>query len=132
MKARVCKRKPIPASVSNRPHLLEWLKDSANAAAYIEAALEEGDAAGLLQALRNVAESRGGVARIAEKTGLNREALYRTLSRRRNPQLKSLAAILGATGLRLSVTPAKAPCASSVHRTGTRCWTRRSGREIAA
>jgi probable addiction module antidote protein len=82
------------------------LKDSENAAAYVEAAIEMGDPAGLLQALRNIAEARGGIARIAEKTGLNREALYRTLSRRGNPQLKSLAAILDATGLRLSVTPA--------------------------
>ncbi len=95
-----------PASVPHRPQLLEWLKDPANAAAYVEAALEEDDTAGLLQALRNVAEARGGVAQIAEKTGLNREALYRTLSKRGNPQLKSLAAILSATGLRLSVTPA--------------------------
>ncbi len=95
-----------PASVPHRPHLLAWLKDPANAAAYVEAALEEGDAAGLLKALRNVAEARGGVAQIAKKTGLNREALYRTLSKRGNPQFKNLAAILDATGLRLSVTPA--------------------------
>ena len=100
------RRASAPASVPHRPHLLDWLKDSENAAAYVEAAIEEGDPAGLLQALRNVAEARGGIARIAEKTGLNREALYRTLSRRGNPQLKSLAAILDATGLRLSVTPA--------------------------
>jgi probable addiction module antidote protein len=69
-------------------------------------ALTEGDSGDLLHALRNVAEARGGIAQIAERTGLNREALYRTLSKRGNPQLKSLAAILGATGLRLSVTPA--------------------------
>lgn len=100
------KRKPsAPASVPDRPRLLEWLKDPANAAAYIEAVLDEGDAAGLLQALRNVAEARGGIARIAERTGLNRESLYRTLSKRGNPQLSSLTAILNATGLRLSVTP---------------------------
>ena len=91
----------------HRPELLEWLANSENAAAYVEAAIEEGDSAGVLQALRNVAEARGGVARIAEKTGLNREALYRTLSRRGNPQLKSLTAILDATGLRLSVTTRK-------------------------
>ena len=97
-----------PASVPHRSHLLEWLKDSGNAAAYVEAALEEGDPAGLLQALRNVAESRGGVSHIAQRTGLNREALYRTLSKSGNPQLRSLTAILGATGLRLSVQPAKA------------------------
>jgi len=96
-----------PASVPHRPHLLEWLKDAENAAAYIQAVIEEGDAGDLLHALRNVAEARGGIAIIAEKTGLNREALYRTLSKRGNPQLKSLAAILDATGLRLSVTPAQ-------------------------
>ena len=94
-----------PASVSSRPHLLAWLQDAENAAAYIEAALAEGDSGDLLYALRNVAEARGGIAHIAERTGLNREALYRTLSKRGNPQLKSLTAILGATGLRLSVRP---------------------------
>ncbi len=98
----------VPASVPHRPHLLEWLRDSGNAAAYVEAALEEGDAAGLLQALRNVAESRGGISQIAQKTGLNREALYRTLSKSGNPQLRNLTAILGATGLRLSVQPSEA------------------------
>lgn len=94
-------------SVPHRPHLLEWLKDAANAVAYIEAALEAGDAEGLLQALRNVAEAHGGVAYIARKTGLHREAFYRTLSKRGNPQLKSLAAILDATGLPLTVTAAR-------------------------
>lgn len=103
------RRAGAPASVPHRPHLLQWLKDAKNAAAYVDAALDEGDAQGLLQALRNVAEARGGVARIAERTGLNREALNRTLSKRDNPMLMNFAAILGATGLRLSVTPARAP-----------------------
>ena len=47
------------------------------------------------------------MSQIAKKTGLNREALYRTLSKGGNPQLRSLAAILGATGLRLSVRPSE-------------------------
>jgi probable addiction module antidote protein len=68
-------------------------------------ALTEGDSGDLLHALRDVAEARGGIARVAERTGLNREALYRTLSKRGNPKLKSLAAILSANGLRLSVRP---------------------------
>jgi len=84
---------------------MAWLQNTKNAAAYIEVALMEGDAGDLLLALRNVAEARGGIARIAERTGLNREALYRTLSKRGNPKLKSLAAILSANGLRLSVRP---------------------------
>ena len=95
-----------PASVPARPHLMAWLQNPKNAAAYIEVALTDGDSGDLLHALRNVAEARGGIAQIAERTGLNREALYRTLSKRGNPQLKSPAAILDATGLRLSVTPA--------------------------
>lgn len=98
-------RAVTPASVPSGPHLQEWLRDPRNAAAYIEAALTEGDSGDLLHALRNVAEARGGIAQIAEKTGLNRETLYRTLSKHGNPQLSSLAAILSATGLRLSVTP---------------------------
>ena len=103
MEKCVRNRRPVPASAPYRPHLLAWLKDPANAAAYVEAVLDEGDPAGLLQALRNVADARGGTARIAEKTGLGREALDRTLSKRSNPSLSSLTAILGATGLHLSV-----------------------------
>lgn len=108
MKKERKRKASAPASVPDRPHLLAWLQEPENAAAYIEAALTEGDAGDLLHALRNVAEARGGIAHIAATTGLNREALYRTLSKRGNPQLKSLAAILDATGLRLSVTPVKA------------------------
>lgn len=105
MEKRVRNRGTVSPSAPYRPHLLAWLKDPANAAAYVEAVLDEGDPAGLLQALRNVADARGGLARIGKKTGLDREALDRTLSRRSNPPLSSLTAILGATGLRLSVTP---------------------------
>ena len=93
------------ASVPHKPRFLNWLKGARNAAAYLEAAFEEDDVEGLMQAIRNVAEAQGGVARVAEKTGLSRETLYRTLSKRGNPQVKSLAAILGATGLRLAVKP---------------------------
>jgi probable addiction module antidote protein len=95
----------VPASVPHKPHLLNWLKDARNAAAYLEAAFEEDDVEGLMQAVRNVAEAQGGIARVAERTGLSRETLYRTLSKQGNPQVKSLAAILGATGLRLAVKP---------------------------
>ena len=105
MEKCVRNRRPVPPSAPYRPHLLAWLKDPANAAAYVEAVLDEGDPAGLLRALRNVADARGGIARIAKKTGLGREALDRTLSKRSNPPLSSLIAILGAAGLHLSVTP---------------------------
>jgi probable addiction module antidote protein len=95
-----------PAGMPHRPKLLEWLKDSRNAVAYLEAALDEGDAKGLMQTLRNIAEAQGGIAAVAVRAGLSRETLYRALSKRGNPQLMGLTRILGATGLRLSVTHA--------------------------
>ena len=49
----------------------------------------------------------GGMAALADKTGLSRETLYRTLSKGGNPRLDTLAVILAAFGLRLTVQPAQ-------------------------
>ena len=84
--------------------LLERLKDPQEAAAYLDAALEDGDTEVFLLALRDVAEARlGGMTTLAQQTGLNREALYRTLSEKGNPELASLDKLLHAVGLRLAV-----------------------------
>jgi probable addiction module antidote protein len=77
------------------------------AVAYLKAALESLDdpddrAAGLL-ALRTVAEAYGGLGAVAAEAGISRETLYRTLSPRGNPTLKTLLAVLRTVGLRLSV-----------------------------
>ena len=39
------------------------------------------------------------------QTQLSRETLYRTLSARGNPTIKTLAAVLKATGLKISIAP---------------------------
>ena len=70
----------------------------------MNAALEDIDPALFLLALRNVAEAQGGVAQLAEKAKLNRESLYKMLSKRGNPELKSLDSLLHALGFRLAVT----------------------------
>jgi probable addiction module antidote protein len=72
-------------------------------AAYLEAALEDGDARIIAAALGDIARSRG-MALMAERTGLAREALYRSLSADGNPRLTTLLGVLKALGLRLSVT----------------------------
>jgi probable addiction module antidote protein len=72
---------------------------------YIEEMLADGDARAVPVALRTVAEALGGMAALAKRTGLSRETLYRTLSEKGNPRLDTLAAILAAFGLRLSVQP---------------------------
>lgn len=85
--------------------LIESLKDPQEAAAYLNAALEEGDRESFLLALRNIAEANGGMKAVADKAHLNRESLYRTLSRRGNPEVKTLFTLLHGVGLRLSITP---------------------------
>jgi probable addiction module antidote protein len=85
--------------------LIAALKDPKEAAAYLNAALEEGDKDAFLLALRNIAEANGGMKVVAEKAHLNRESLYRTLSHRGNPEIRTLFNLLHGVGLRLSVTP---------------------------
>lgn len=86
--------------------LIQDLKDPAEAAAYLEAALEEGDREALLMAMRHVAAAHGGMTAIAAQTGLSRESLYRAFSMKGNPTVATLTSVLAATGLRLSVQPA--------------------------
>jgi probable addiction module antidote protein len=89
--------------------ITSWLRHPKQAAAYLEAALDEGGPAALKLALRQVAQAHGGIAEIARRAGLTRESTYRMLSENGNPELKSLTALLAAAGLRLSVKPLGAP-----------------------
>ena len=82
----------------------EDLHNPAEAAGYLNACLEDGDPQVFLLALRDIARARGGVAQLAEATELNSEHLYRMLSAKGNPELRSLEVLLDALGFRLSVT----------------------------
>ena len=97
---------------TNTTHYVDGLRqallDPAEAAAYLDAALAEGDMDVFLLALRDVAEA-WGMAQAARTARLNRENLYRMLAANGNPQLSSLNALLHSLGLRLAVevsTPA--------------------------
>jgi len=87
--------------------LHEDLKDPLEAKAYIEIALEnyeeDHDAEAFLMALRDVAQAQGGITRLAERTHLNRQNLYRALSNRGNPKLDTIGTILHGLGFRLSI-----------------------------
>jgi probable addiction module antidote protein len=85
----------------------ELRADRELAVEYLKAAMESLDnpddrAAGLL-ALRTVAEAYGGLSAVAAEAGISRETLYRTLSPKGNPTLKTLLAVLKTVGMRLSV-----------------------------
>ncbi len=71
---------------------------------YLNEKLESGDTEQFLLALRNIAKSEeGGFSTFAKKTGIKREALYRTLSANGNPRFGSLKSILNAAGFQLKV-----------------------------
>ena len=89
-----------------KDQLLESLKDPAAAARYLTACLEDGNPEVFLLALRDVAEARGGIRSLSERARLNRENLYRMLSKSGNPTLTSLGPVLSSLGLRLAVEPA--------------------------
>ena len=90
--------------------IAELRADRELAVEYLKAAMESIDdpdnrAAGLL-ALRTLAEAYGGLGAVAATAGISRESLYRALSAKGNPTLKTLLAVLNTIGMRLSVEPA--------------------------
>ena len=82
------------------------LSDPQTAAAYLEELLVSGDMAAFKEGLKDVAVARvGSMTELAQEADLARESLYHALSRRGNPRLDTLAKVLHASGLRLSIAP---------------------------
>src|SRR5215204_3652738 len=103
-KTKAAKR---PASRSHEESTVESLRRNRKyAAAYLDQVLADGDQQELMLALRRLSEAYGGVPGLAQQAGLNATTLYRTLSGNGNPELRTLRALLGAMGLRLSIAPA--------------------------
>jgi len=73
----------------------DHLKTKEDIAAYLEAALEDGDPSLVVAALGD----------IARETGLGRESLYKSLSNQGNPEFATVLKVLPALGLRLQVVP---------------------------
>lgn len=97
--------------VSHHEREVEELRhDREFAIEYLKAALESLDhpeerGTSLLM-LRALAEANGGLGAIAKQAGISRESLYRSLSPKGNPTLKTIIAVITSMGLRLSVTKA--------------------------
>ena len=87
-------------SKKRQPLLIESLKNPKEAEAYLNAVLEackecdEEEAQKLiLLAFKNLTEAQGGVSKLAIKTGLGRESLYKTLSAQGNPRLSTIISV---------------------------------------
>jgi len=93
--------------------LLAALRNPEEAAEYLNAALADPNQEVFLLALRDVITARGGIASLAGKTKLNRVSLYRMLSKRGNPELRTLNRMLAELGLSLAIKPqwsGESPC----------------------
>ena len=76
------------------------LRTEEDIVAYVEAALDEGDAALVAAALGDIARARG-MTGVAREAGLGRESLYKALSSDGNPELATVMKVMSALGLRL-------------------------------
>jgi probable addiction module antidote protein len=85
--------------------IARYLDSDEAIAAYIEAALDEDDAALLAAALGDVARAKG-MTQIARETGLGRESLYKALSPEGNPEFGTVQKVMRSLGLKLHVTAA--------------------------
>jgi probable addiction module antidote protein len=93
---------------SYQDDLIERLKDPLEAASYLRAALADEDERIFLLALRDVLEAKGeNIPHLAEKTELNKQNLYRMLSKTGNPRFNSLKTVLHAIGFEISINPLK-------------------------
>ncbi|MEI8296250.1 MAG: transcriptional regulator [Alphaproteobacteria bacterium] len=94
----------MSTTVKYTDYLKTVLKDPKRAAGYLNAALETGDLATFTLALRDVVDALGeGVGSTASKSNLNRESLYRMLSKNGNPRLSSLSSLMNSLGLEVHI-----------------------------
>ena len=88
---------------------LEHLKEPKRADFALKLALKEfekdGDVNALLDTLRLVARAQGGIAQLARKTAVSRQALSEALSPEGNPRLRTFQSVLEALGLRMTLKP---------------------------
>ena len=88
----------------------EHLKTEDDMAAYLEAALEEGDPNLIAAALGDIARAKG-MTQVAKDAGLGRESLYKALSPAGNPAFGTILKVVSALGLQLHASPAPAKSA---------------------
>ena len=95
----------MPKTKTRPWDLAEHLADAEDMAAYLEAALEDGDPRMVAAALGDIARAKG-MTQVARDTGLGRESLYKALSPDGNPELATLLKVVAALGLQLRAVPA--------------------------
>src|SRR5476651_2093561 len=105
------KKTPKSAGIPLDEIRLERLKDPKRANFAMKLALGEfekdNDVAVLLDTLRLVAQAQGGIAELARKASVSRQALHEALSPLGNPRLRTFQNVLGSLGLQMVLRPTK-------------------------
>jgi probable addiction module antidote protein len=83
----------------------EHLKTEEDMAAYLEAAIEDGDPVVISAAIGDIARAKG-MSQIARETGLGRESLYKALSPGGNPEFATILKVVRALGLKFHIEAA--------------------------
>ena len=98
--------KTVKPSKPYEASLLKALQDPNEATEYLNASLEEAiesdDIQVFLLALKDIAKAKG-MSRVADSARLNRESMYKMLSRNGNPEFGSLWNLLGSLGLKFTI-----------------------------
>ena len=94
------RKKSVPHVEVIVTHLKE---NPEEAVEYLNASLTEEDPRMFLMALRDVTKAFGGMKLMADRTGLNRESLYKALSGKRYPRINSINTLLGALGFAIEI-----------------------------
>jgi probable addiction module antidote protein len=82
-------------------YLMKVLKDPKEAASFLNAACEENDQRLILRALMQVAKAHG-ISKIAKKSSISRMGLYKALSGKTNPELKTFLRVIRASSLQIA------------------------------
>lgn len=80
----------------------EYWTTEGDIAAYLNAALEDGDISVIATALGDVARTKG-MTQLAKETGITRDGLYKALSPTGNPSFDTVQKVIRAFGLKLDV-----------------------------
>lgn len=83
----------------------EYLATEADMAAYLNAALEDGDTSVIAAALGDIARAKG-MTQLSKETGITRDGLYKALSPTGNPSFDMVQKVIKAFGLKLDVAAA--------------------------
>ncbi|WP_071467489.1 addiction module antidote protein [Polynucleobacter asymbioticus] len=82
--------------------VVDYLKTEKDIAGYLTAVLEDGDPALFVAAIGDIARAKG-MTEIAKKSGVTRESLYRALKIEARPRFETVARVIQALGMKLSV-----------------------------